>query len=281
MINVVLFCDSHSMHLAQLYTGFGELQRKGKIRCEWIISRGISSTPYVKPYLRVLLNNRWQLMYDQSDDYQISQDVNFSEIDVLFKRNFNPVYVKAHFYGQKILPLGLNYFVVSHNDHRLQRIILAKNDIYKWKNLLKQWRWSSFLFPIRSPLSDAEIAAFEDIPSPFQEPRVLFIAQLWRPERVKDEEHALDRYQINEMRVGLVRALRSSFGDRYVGGLIPNDYAVKHYPDCLIPDVKMTSKRNFLRLVKDVPICVTSNGLLGSIGYKFRRVYCGCTCCCF
>lgn len=270
-IHVTLYCNSNSMHLAQLYTGFGELQKRGVVDCNWIIHRGVSYNPYTTPYLKIQLNQELTILYDETDDFHIPESMGFSGIDLLFKRSFNPEYVKNHPHKAKILPLGLNYYVVGNHDARLRRILYARNDLQKLKGLLKELGRLARWIPIHTTLSGAAIERFESVPQYTSEPAVLFMAQVWRPSRVKTDELKHDREQINEMRSSLIRRLRKEFGTRFIGGLIPNDYALANYADCLVPDVKMTTKKNFMQLVQQIPICVATTGLVGSIGYKFAE----------
>ena len=46
------------------------------------------------------------------------------------------------------------------------------------------------------------------------------------------------------------------------------DYAVKHYGDLLIEDPTLTSKRRYLQHLRKFPVCITTTGLHGSIGWK-------------
>lgn len=270
-MRVILECRSNSMHLAQLYTGFGELEGSGVITCDWIVSGQHSAYRYSTPYLEARLNDDLVMLYDETDDFCISESIDFSKIDFLLKRSFNPTYVVTHPFAQKILPLGLNYFVLGKHDRRVHRVLRAKNDWPKLRHLLKVMIPSRLQFLTSTPSTAVQISNYEYVPDILSSPKVLFITQLWRPSRVSSPELKEDRERINQMRVELVKLLRQEFKSHFIGGLVANDYAVEHHKDCVIENTELTKKQNFIQLVKDSPICVTSNGLLGSIGYRFAE----------
>lgn len=101
-------------------------------------------------------------------------------------------------------------------------------------------------------------------------PQVLFLVRAWDPEEFPGctPNRTSHYHSVNEMRAHCVRALRSEFGGKFTGGFSHTDFAKSKYPDCLAPDSKLTSKSQYLELLKRFPICVTSGGLHGSIGWK-------------
>ena len=82
-------------------------------------------------------------------------------------------------------------------------------------------------------------------------------------------EYSEERLAINEVRAGCIRGLRHEFGNAFTGGLEHSAYAQKKFGDCLTNIPAMTSKKNYLELVKDNAICVSTVGLNQSIGWKF------------
>ncbi len=69
-------------------------------------------------------------------------------------------------------------------------------------------------------------------------------------------------------RAACVRALRSAFGPMFTGGFSHTEFARKYYPDALASNSAMTSKRRYLALLREHPICVATTGLHQSIGWK-------------
>jgi hypothetical protein len=75
--------------------------------------------------------------------------------------------------------------------------------------------------------------------------------------------------EVNETRAECIRVLRRAFGPRFLGGLSRSPFALRSYPDVVVPESFDTSKRGYFRVLEDFPICVATTGLHGSIGWKF------------
>ncbi len=45
----------------------------------------------------------------------------------------------------------------------------------------------------------------------------------------------------------------------------------KHFPDCLISDPKMSNFKNYIQIMKQIPIGIATTGLHDSIGWKFAE----------
>ena len=69
---------------------------------------------------------------------------------------------------------------------------------------------------------------FERGPEHEMPPRVLLQTRLWMESEVTAPPFAPE---INEERVGVVRALRKALGERFVGGALATPFAVREYPD--------------------------------------------------
>ena len=69
------------------------------------------------------------------------------------------------------------------------------------------------------------------------------------------------------MRVNTLRSLKREFGERFVGGLVPNDVARQNYPMLCVTS-EVTRRINYLDVVRKCLVCVTTTGLHDSIGGK-------------
>jgi hypothetical protein len=114
------------------------------------------------------------------------------------------------------------------------------------------------LFALPSP------SAFEHLPSEPAEALILFQTRLWEPNATDS-----DAEQINEERVELVRMLRSAFGVRFVGGVIPTPFARANYRD-VITSLPFRM-RAYPALLKRPLIAVYSRGLMDSLAFKMSE----------
>lgn len=78
--------------------------------------------------------------------------------------------------------------------------------------------------------------------------------------------HDVDTAAVHRFRVELVRGLRQEFGDRFVGGIIPDAFSTVAYPDCLssVP----ADLPSYMESLAGAGIVITSRGLAGSIPWK-------------
>ena len=109
------------------------------------------------------------------------------------------------------------------------------------------------------------LEAYPDFTS---EPKILFMARAWDTDLIENKAQKAAVEAINETRAECIRVLRKQFGRRFFGGLAHDDYAVKHFKDCLLPDGNLSNKQKYLEILKDFPICITTTGLNRSIGWK-------------
>jgi hypothetical protein len=110
-------------------------------------------------------------------------------------------------------------------------------------------------------------------PRPDQPPRVLLMGRLWNPDRVpQDQPDKREEWRrLNQMRADCIRALRRSFGARFYGGLLPDDFARRFAPDAILESGRQAAPQEFIRRVREHPVCVTSVGLHGSNGFRLAE----------
>jgi hypothetical protein len=210
--------------------------------------------------LTVTVNGDIRLGYDVQDGVFRPGDSPENEryidsLELMFARGYVP-----GSYGRwedKVRPLGLNFEVgvrhplsmlVSHESVRTSTARLVKRALR------------------RAPASN--LATFERPPRGLNGGPILFLTRLWDPS--DDHGPPEDTTRLNEGRVELTRAMRNAFGDRLVGGLQPTEYALRHYPGDIAPD-SLTWKRSYLEMVRDADVCVTTEGLAQSTGWKFAE----------
>lgn len=76
----------------------------------------------------------------------------------------------------------------------------------------------------------------------------------------------LDTMRVTERRATVIRALRSALGPSFCGGFVPDDYALKAYPDCISP--LPWEQSAYLALLQTCRIVVYTHGLRTSPAFK-------------
>jgi hypothetical protein len=267
-----LICHSNSPHLQQIYTGFYLLHKQGVLRIKQIIDKSLRKSRSSHAHLKVNVDGRINLFYDTRDGQDIDEAV-LASVDFYFKRSYADTVAGQLVGGEKVLPLGLNYGVYS-NDidrHHLQRALLGTDfkDTAKQALIaarLNQFAGMQFAFANR-------LHQLEQYPDYDAAPEALFIARTWDPRANKQRspEKIAEIEQMNETRAACIRLLRQNFGRHFFGGFVHDDYASRHFHDCLLPHKHLSKPPQYLKLLKKYPIGVATTGLHGSIGWKLAE----------
>lgn len=164
--------------------------------------------------------------------------------------------------GAKVFPLGLNYQVTSDERDEFQ---LQRAAFYSGKDKLKALIKGFHLKTLGETERLDNMQSYPQFDSP---PKCLFMARVWDTNLIPDKTKQETVEQLNENRAECVRRLRKQFGENFFGGLAHEDYAVKYFKDCLLPDGNLSNKRQYLEILQNYPICVTTVGLNNSNGWK-------------
>lgn len=285
MLEVKVYPDNiNSGHISQIYTGLYDLEAQGKIKLKHTskFSHELrNSIPYVTLWLNVkdLKSGKYAyICFDMHDSGTIHAVDRLHLCDVYFKRSYHQRFLDPLDANlqKKIFPYGLNYACRSKNQrHALQRLLIYNfvNNNFK-KHPFRTFRdislelikaSSARLFKSSLNLFPPMESEFEVTPDKPAELKILFQTHLWEPTLTRKISPNRLR-QINDMRANTVRALRSEFGDRFIGGVIHTPFAKENYPDCLASE--KTNKKNYMSLVKKCLIGVTTTGLHNSIGWS-------------
>lgn len=265
-----LLLGASGEHVTQLLTGFGLLARDGRVKVRLRRARNLHTESGTR--LDVLLQGRWRLVYDLADAGSINPGHGIDEADTYFKRSYGPK-ARNHPGARKIFPLGLNYPVYGPGDWRVRRMVWAARGIRLREfgnpltQVLRLGNWSSGALQMNSGRSVCSLEHFEQQPRVEDEPRVLLLTRTWDPSTQRDQETVARWHALNATRAACIRALRTEFGPRFVGGFAPHEYARRTYPDCVV-DGGVTNKGSYLQLMKGADICIATEGLAGSNGWR-------------
>jgi hypothetical protein len=107
--------------------------------------------------------------------------------------------------------------------------------------------------------------AYEQPPSHAVEAVVFFQGRVWEGTR-----HGRDiEAEVNQPRVELVRALQKELGTKFVGGLTPNEYACRKFPDLVS---KVSARREeFIRAAKHALVGIASQPCISTGSFKLAE----------
>lgn len=263
-----------SVHLYQLYAGFGMLAADGKIQCEYQPSPEYQLPSHGPRFLTVVLNDQIKLAYDTDDGGMVISEA-LDWCDVYFKRSYSQG-IHAPI-SAKIQPLGLYYLAYGpgmgfarrllRNPHALRDGGFAR----ALKLLVLHNRALSAFLSLQGGSSVNWYHKFEGAARLQKEPGIVFMTQLWKPHPGADKAIIDERLEINQTRCECIRLLRKEFGGLFHGGVYPDDYALATHPQCVITDKRVFHKRNYLARMHGSDIGVATKGLFGSNGGKLSE----------
>ena len=277
-IDCTLICHSNVGHLAQLYAGYGILEKRGLLKGRFIKNGEYKRTG--KQLLTVLVNNRYRLAYDTSDCDSIYTD-ELIKSDLYFKRSYDSS--KHAALSSKIHPLGFYYKVYGENDRALNRALWSFREngssttLGKLADVVHSSKVLSRLFRADSGgRQTLHFRELEGVPKFTRSPTILFMARVWDPNSPINisQTQAEERVAINFMRAECIRKLRREFGRSFIGGLAADELAKRNFGDCVVDD-ELTEKSAYLRAVRSASICVSTMGLCRSNGAKIGEYIAG------
>lgn len=270
-MDVKVYPDTDTRHVSQIYAGLYDLAAQGKINLEFIRSVPQAVTA-PRPLSLWLTVNYKKVCFDMADFCQINSVERLHECDSYFKRSYDRTYLKTIDVDlrRKVHPYGLNYACRSRFERHLVRRLLiyiyahsrqfgrpaasARTLKLGLRALIAKYGFD----PLTPLVSDLEVK-----PDKPAEPVVLFQTRTWG---LNETKLGLAHHKkLNDMRVNTVRALRSEFGKRFIGGLANTKLARKHYPDVVVTNTK---QKHYLSLVRGSLVGVTTIGLHYSTGWK-------------
>lgn len=194
--------------------------------------------------------------------------------DLYFKRSFRTdLLLMAG--GERIRTLGLLSDVRSDglDQYELQRLVAALDATPARVRAMLRWLSSSVSARFGAG-NRPNWSRMHAPPRHDQPPRVLLMARLWNPDDLPQDERDKreERQRINQMRVDCIRALRKAFGAQFYGGLLPDEFARRLAPDAILESGCQAAPQEFIRRVREHPVCVTSVGLHGSNGFRLAEL---------
>lgn len=276
-----IYASSYCEHLLQIYAGLYALQEAGAILvrqrfgAEALRRRlgGMADAKLLSPEAGALvvdIEGAGLVLFDVRDD--AAGWMALAERLVLYaKRSFRSGAYGADGHGTtaKFVPLGLNYAVSLERagvQELLRCIAQVDRSSLSRKRLLVAL--ARTIPGVGRALGIPTVGAVAAPPDPGMPPRAIFLARTWQEAEVRNPEEV---GPLNEMRAGCIRALRTRFGERFLGGFAPSAHARAAYPDCVADAGVSTRRSHYLKRLRSFPVCVATRGLADSIGWKFAE----------
>lgn len=188
--------------------------------------------------------------------------------NVIFKRAFTSAAEKvSEQFNVPILPAGINHSasIESKSYRKLLRAHLWKHNLFyaikNPKEIFRYLRENTILQSINpkynlSPLNTVTVDYLKEPPST---PFVFFQVEYY------DWNNKISN-KINESRAKLIRSLRNSLGERFIGGMYFKKAVITPYDDCI---TNVPSEREiYLKFVKQASVVICTNGFGDSIPWK-------------
>ncbi len=281
-VKVYLGPRQNVYHASHIFSGLDELCRQGEVALRWVAPvRAQDKAPVPGP-LTVLMDV-WRTgegicksiaidLHDRHDEFDVSV---IRDSDVYFKRTFHrPEEYAPVGTSRQVLPFGLNYACRTPGSFWRLCGCLGREYVRQFLSDPAQFMSSKgeYMHAWWIYLHTPHFTRFEQSPSVSLRPVILLQTRVWRPGELLPDSAE----EINAGRVQLVRTLRHAFGRRFVGGLIPTDYAREHYPDDLTN--APTRKPDYIRLCRRALIGIVGPGRARSEGFSMGEYIAGSKC---
>ncbi len=263
IVREVRLMPSLNLHCGEIHVGPAGEIRRSEFRA------------YHTTFFTVRTNRRRvRVALDFRDATFVFPEDGLLHADVLFKRSFDDAMVHAirQRYSVPIQPAGL--FLVARSQYEREEMFLVincfattmRNGTCFDRSLLPRWarefrkaRDHVSLFLTQHPLTSQLSRSRADASR-----RTVFFQT-----RTFNRTDDADINEVHASRAALIRALRSEFGDQFLGGFVPDQLSRSQYSDCLssVPADKAT----YLAAMRSAAVVVYSRGLLDSAALKLAE----------
>jgi len=279
METVELHLFSKSPHISMVVVGFLMLENQGLVKVR-IVPRYDSIKKYPHPHIvEAIINNKifvydcWDLCDWTASDWEKDKWKNICVMESLMD-NIDFYFKRSYFEGKnlclseknkkKIYPLGL-FFRVSIKGNPIDFLDYSTISYNHIKKTIKYYLFQKMhnkYYTIDRFESSANFTNAKDL-------KIIFLTRLWNPldKDVWDKDKKTEREYINDSRIEIIKKLKQSYPDNFVGGIEDSGFARQICKE-LIVQKKITRRSNYLELMKKCDICIGTMGLHGSIGGK-------------
>lgn len=260
--------SKYNMWLRTIVSGFYDLQHKGVVKVRIGPSLGSDYPPNA---LLVRLPNGTLILYDFNDGYNNILDASagslerfdqlLSGVDAYFKATYIPAMHLGLNNAHKIRPLGIfsGFHGSAHNPFDVGLRPLAPRTAFRSMIGLSSTLSALTERNNRHMLPDQ----YERMPDINLDCRAIYVTRLWDPgsPAFKGERLRQEVRELNAFRCAVVRLGRTELGPRFIGGLVPNQFAIENHPEYVMRTPETTNRWSYLRTMRSVAVGVATAGL--------------------
>ncbi|MBO5569965.1 MAG: hypothetical protein J6A79_13680 [Clostridia bacterium] len=273
-----------SSYMNQIIAGFTILSQQEKLTVSFRERRSLADEFYQNGIVEILSDGK-RIICDLADGYNNFPSLSCFEecvgtADFYFKANCKAGFHHSLHNKEKILPLAPRYAATIRNSWN-NAIDLKKTNV--GLQLAKELLWH--IPGTRHAISDYYYDRFEEEPRIVnKQAKVFFYTRLWDPsiasgkssknididgktEKERIEKKAEEYLELSQLRADLVKALKTEFGNRFVGGIAPDSYTVKAFSELLGPD--LSQRRVYTAQMHSSEICVNTWGTHKCFNFSF------------
>lgn len=286
--NILFNNNPGNTHVCQIVAGYKMLEDLGilKIKSAKPCTEFRTSGNYEHNSIVEVEIDGKIIVYDMADGYQSIHrkdrfDSQLDRVDFYFKRSYYPEFHKDMKNKDKIKSLGLNYLCSCKNNPYDKFYFNEKHGISELRRLATHVHTRNIDKFYYSQFESNEIA--------YDEYNLLFLARIWDYTKtnldhikkvypyfsdseaiVETERWRSSLENATKTRIEYIKALREHFGDKIISGISRDPFAEKMCPELIVSD-EMTERNKYIETIKKNYVCITSEGLHHSIGWKFAE----------
>lgn len=261
----VVYPMSDGRHVQQILYGFDLLARRGGVAVRYAFdgpARFGIEVPFethLAGHVVMVETPEDRLLCFETHDSGFVEEKAYHLADAYFKRSYHDA---EHASRRKMRPLGLNLLTQPFVPGlaRIRRALAFRGAAGAARVVMAG---------LRHRVDNARLIM---APACSASPTIAFFTRTYDPasSASRSEEKARQWRELSEFRAACVRALRDRFGPAFHGGLHDDAYARAHYPDLVVPRAQ-TGKSAYLKIVRQADICIATEGLERSTGWKFAE----------
>ncbi|MEE8113169.1 MAG: hypothetical protein V3T23_02325 [Nitrososphaerales archaeon] len=222
-------------------------------------------------------HNELTVGFDMGDYPHIASIEGLDLCDIYVKRSYDSSLLSSlpSGYRQKVVPLGMYHACSPKQPFAETHLILSacvgaaslgisafRKTLVNTTRLLVR---SAFGRQAAFPMVDR----FRQLRSIGQQ-TVFFHTRIWDP-NIHKSFYGRNIREVNAFRKSLVSALRDNLGEKFIGGIIENDYARRDCPDLISSHSADFS--TYMNLLKNSRIAITETGLHASTGSRLPEYF--------